>query len=116
MENNNKKITGLIAPGGSLASLFAFVGASCCVLPFLLVTLGVSSTLVAHLNFFARGKIWFLGSAIILIVAGFYLAYKGKTRPPRRTLVFLIVASLLVLSALVLPLFEGDLLRWLKQK
>ncbi len=116
MKNNNKKFTGLIAPGGSLAGLFAFVGASCCVLPFILINLGVSSALVAHLNFFALAKIWFLGSAIVLILAGFYLAYRGKNRPPLRTWVFLIIASLLVLSALVLPLFEGDLLRWLKQK
>jgi len=67
------------------------------------------------LEFFARGKYWFLALALLLILAGFFFAYKNDRRPPRPTLVFLVLAVLFIIGALTLPLFEGDLLRWLKQ-
>jgi len=116
MNNKSKSKISLIASSSPLAGLFAFIGASCCVLPFILLNLGVSTAIIAHLEFFARGKYWFLALALALILAGVFMAYRNGRRPSRRTLVFLVLAALPVIGALILPFFEGDLLRWLKQK
>jgi mercuric ion transport protein len=112
----NNTHSGKWAGGGIFASFFAFVGASCCVLPIILVNIGVSSSLVAHLGFFARYEPIFMGLAIAMIMAGFYYAFKNGRRPPRRILILLVLATLLVLSAYILPHYEGAILRNLNMR
>lgn len=113
MEKEIQNKSGWFAKGGVLAGVFAFIGASCCILPIILINLGLSSAIVSHLGFLARMRPWFLGLTIILIIAGFIYAFRGGKRPPRRILTFLILATLLAIGAYILPYFEGDLQRWL---
>jgi len=42
MNNEKSNRSGLIATGGTLTGMFAVIGASCCILPIILVNLGVS--------------------------------------------------------------------------
>ena len=113
MKNEKSNRSSLFATGGALSGLFAFIGASCCILPLILVNLGVSSALVGHLGFFARLRPLFMGLTILLIIASFIYAYRGKRKPTRKTLTFLIIAGLLALTASILPYYEGDIQRWL---
>ena len=66
---------GWVAGGGALAGLGAFIGASCCVLPLILINLGVSAALVGKLAFFARFQHYFLGGAVILLVVAIVAAF-----------------------------------------
>ena len=113
MDNLQEKRSGWFAKGGVLTSVFAIVGASCCILPIILVNLGVSSALVSHLGIFTRLRPWLIALSLALIVAGFVFTFRGGRRPNRRTLTVLIIATLLTLCALILPYYEGDLQRWL---
>jgi len=113
-KSSEKQRSGWFAKGGVLASLFAVVGASCCILPIILINLGLSSALVSHLGFFARFRHWFMVAlSIMLIIGGIVYAYSGGRRPKRRTLVIFVLAAILILAAYILPYYEGDLQRWL---
>lgn len=112
--NNEKQNRGgLFAMGGTLTGLFAFVGASCCILPIMLVNLGLSSALVSHLSFFARMRPLLLTLTTLLVIAGFIYAYRGGRKPTRKILMFLIIAGLLALASSILPYYEGGIQRWL---
>jgi mercuric ion transport protein len=93
--------------------MFAVIGASCCILPIILVNLGVSSALVSHLGFFARYRPWFMALTICLVIGGFIYAYRGGRKPSRRVFVFLILAGILAVGSTILPYYEGDIQRWL---
>lgn len=108
-----KKRGGFIAGGGALSGLAALVGASCCVLPIVLVNIGVSAALVGELAFFARAKSYFMGLAVLLIGAAIISAFWNGRRPSKRVIVLLILSAVLVLGSYMLPLYEGHLLRWL---
>lgn len=105
---------GLYAGGGIVTGLAALIGASCCVLPILLVQAGVSTALVAHLGIFAQARPYLLGLTAIFIVSGFVAAFWGGRRPRPRVLVLLVVAALLVTGAYALPLYERELLDWVR--
>jgi mercuric ion transport protein len=105
---------GLFAGGGVVTGLAALVGASCCVLPILLVQAGVSTALVAQLGIFAQAKPYLLALTAILIGAGFVAAFRGGRRPRPRVLVLLIVAALLVAGAYSMPFYERELLDWVR--
>ena len=113
MDNNKPNRSGLFATGGTLTGLFAVIGASCCILPIILVNLGVSSAIVSHLGFFARFRPWFMALTISLVIGGFIYAYRGGRRPSRKVLVFLILAGILAVGSTVLPYYEGNIQRWL---
>lgn len=109
--SENKK-NGWFAKGSVLASFFAMIGASCCILPIILINLGLSTALVSHLNFFARFRHWFIVLSLMLIIGGIYYAYSGGRRPTRRTPIILGLAAVLTLAAYALPYYEGDLQQW----
>jgi len=107
-ENNNpSKSGGLLAGGGALSGLAALIGAPCCVLPIVLVNLGLSSAFVGNLAFFARAKPYFLGAAVLFIAVSFAAAFWRGRRPAGRTL------ALLVAGAYILAHYEPQILRWL---
>jgi len=83
---NPSKSGGIFAGGGALSGLAALIGASCCVLPIVLVNLGLSSALVSNLAFFARAKPFFLGAAVLLIAVSFAAAFWGRGASRRRRL------------------------------
>ncbi|MGB0906093.1 MAG: hypothetical protein ACPGVT_01270 [Maricaulaceae bacterium] len=89
------------------------IGASCCILPIILVNIGLSSALVSHLGVFARLRPWFIALSASQILAAFLYAFRSGQRPSKKNLSILIVAALLTICALVLPYYEGDIQRWL---
>ena len=113
IENNPEKTPGWLAPAGTLTGLFSVVGASCCILPIILVNIGVSSALVSYLGVFALMRPVFIGLTFLLIAAGFFYAYRGGRRPTRRSLALLIFITVLALVAIILPSYEGRVQTWL---
>jgi mercuric ion transport protein len=105
-----------LARGSFLGSILAFIGASCCVLPILLVNLGVSTALVGRLAFFARYKDWFLGLSLLAILLALGFAFRNGRKPTRRLMIWLGVSTLLIAIAYTLPHYEGQILRWILQK
>lgn len=107
------RANGWLAGGGLLGGVFAFLGASCCVLPILLVNLGVSGALVANLGFFARYKALFMIVAALLLAVAIVFALRGGRRPKVQFWISGALAALLLAGAWILPSYEGELLRWL---
>jgi len=109
---------GWFATGGVVGALLA---SSCCILPFVLISLGVSGAWIGSLSALEPYKLIFIGAAMIFLAAGFWQVYFNKpkscedgsvcARPQtlRFTKAALWIASLLVLLALTLdfwaPLF-----------
>ncbi len=107
-------VGGLLAGGGVFTGLGALLGASCCVLPILLVQLGVSTAFVAHLSLFANAKPFLMAATALIVAGGFITAFWGGRRPRRSVLVLLICAALLVAASSALPYFEGHIVRWMR--
>ena len=59
-----------LAGGSLIAGASALIGASCCVLPIVLLNLGIGGALVSNLQHFARAKGWVLGVSVLLIIGG----------------------------------------------
>jgi len=109
------RTSGIFAGGGLIAGLGALIGASCCVLPILLVQAGVSAALVAHLGLFARAKPYLLVATALLILAGFLAAFWGGRRPRPSVFFLLIGASLVIAVAIAMPYYERELLDWVRR-
>ncbi|MDX2145439.1 MAG: hypothetical protein SFV19_18955 [Rhodospirillaceae bacterium] len=103
----------VLAAGSVISALAALIGASCCILPILLVNLGVGAALLTNLAFFASNKAYFLNASIVFIVIATVAAFWKGRRPSRRTLTILCSAAIFTLIAYFLPSFEGRLLRYL---
>ena len=67
--------TGLFATGGLIG---AFLASSCCVLPLLFVSLGLSGAWIGQLTALSPYQPYFLVSALALLGAGFWQAYRRK--------------------------------------
>lgn len=106
----------LIEGGGVISGMFAFVGASCCVLPIILVNLGLSSALVANLAFFARAREVFMGFTIALLLAGAIFALGAGRRQSVRFWIMLILALTLLAAAWFMPFYERELLQWVRSR
>lgn len=104
---------GWLAGGGVLGGMAAFLGASCCALPILLVNLGVSSALVGNLAFFARYKTGFMVVAAVLLAIAIGYALRGGRRPRARFWLSVLAGVLLLAGAWLLPSYEVELLQWL---
>ncbi|MBT8471770.1 MAG: hypothetical protein HKN14_09455 [Marinicaulis sp.] len=106
---------GMLAGGSVFSGLAAFIGASCCVLPLILVNLGVSTALVGKLAFFARAQQYFMGAAVVLIVTAIVASFWNGRRPSKNVAITLFFATGLVLAAYIMPSYEGQFLRWINQ-
>ncbi len=102
----------LLQGGGILGSFLALIGASCCVVPILLVHLGVATGLVAKLAWLTRFQpILFGVSVLILIVSAVLAIRRGKAR-----WVFWAwwgVGAFFLTLTILLPFFEFELQRTL---
>ena len=112
----SQRTDGLFAGGGVITGLGALIGASCCILPILLVQAGVSTALVAHLGVFTGAKSYLLAITAALILAGSVAAFWGGRRPRPLVLVLLVAAALLVTGACLAPLYELELLDWVRRR
>ena len=71
-ENNSQSPQRLLAAGGIAGAIIA---SSCCVLPLLLITLGVSGAWIGSLTALEPYKPFFLAVTAILLGAGFWHVY-----------------------------------------
>ncbi|MCA8897081.1 MAG: hypothetical protein KDA48_17610, partial [Amphiplicatus sp.] len=106
---------GWFAGGGAFSGLGALIGASCCVLPLILINLGVSAALVGKLAFFARFQQYFMGGAVILLAVAIVAAFWKGRRPGKRVVITLALAAALIVAAYIMPFYEPQLLRWVNQ-
>ena len=67
-----KSRAGLIAIGGILGALAA---SSCCILPLVLFSVGISGAWIANLTALAPFKPYFAGGTLALLGYGYYLVY-----------------------------------------
>lgn len=104
-----------LAGGGVISGLGAFIGASCCVLPLLLINLGLGGAWIANLAFFVNAKPYFLAASILFIAFAFISAFWGGRIPSRKTVVILGIATALTGVAYVMPLYEGRIIRFLTE-
>lgn len=107
------------AAGGVLGSLAAM---SCCIMPLVLFTLGISGAWIGNLTALAAYQPIFIGITLAFLATGYYLVYRtprvacaeGETcaRPlPRRGVkLALWAATALVASALAFPYIAPALL------
>ena len=107
--NDGQSRTRLIAAGGILGALAA---SSCCILPLVLFSLGISGAWIGRLTALAPYKPLFAAGALGLLGYGFYLIYlkpkqvcaDGSCARPLPNVVVKVglwVATVLVMSALV---------------
>jgi|TARA_R110000850_G_scaffold277075_1_gene422139 mercuric ion transport protein len=96
----------------ALASLGALAMTSCCILPLVLVSFGVSGVFIAQLGALYAYKWYTFGIATVFLVYGFYKAYRPVrcadgtcARPMNRTAmrVALWVAAAVILVAMLFP-------------
>ena len=99
---------------GVFASFSAFLGASCCVLPILLVNLGVSAGLVEHLGFFARHSQLLFWCSVVIMGVAIVAAFRNG-RPRRAVMIWLAVGITLIVVAKVLPGYERSILQWMRR-
>jgi len=66
------------AAGGALGALLA---SSCCILPLILISLGVSGAWIGSLTALEAYKPIFIGVAAVFIAAGFWRVYFRKPEP-----------------------------------
>jgi mercuric ion transport protein len=108
----------LIVAGGLLGALAA---SSCCILPMVLFTLGVSGAWIGSFAQLAPYQPYFIGATVAFLGYGYWLAYRpsklactdgkgcGRPLPNRLVKAGLILATILVATALgfdlLAPLF-----------
>lgn len=112
-DTGTRNASGILAGGGILTGLSALIGASCCVLPILLVQIGVSTVMVAHLAWFAQAKPYLLVLTALLVLAGFIAAFWGGRRPRPHVVALLVGAAVVTMGAIAMPHYERALLDWL---
>ncbi len=69
---------GWFAAGGVIGALLA---SSCCLIPLVLVTLGVSGAWIGNLTVLEPYKGWFVGATLVFLALGFWQAH---ARPRRK--------------------------------
>ena len=122
---NKKSNNGLLSLGSALVSLSAILAASCCIVPLVLVNLGVGGAWIANLAILQPYRIYLLMGAALLSGAGLFFYIRNRLKPcaacpPKRPLgnilvpVSLAISVLLIILALILPSIEPQLLRMLR--
>ena len=114
--NGTPRVVKWTAAGGILASLG--VCAACCLLPFVLLSVGAAGVWVSALDSFAPYKWVFIGLTVAFLGYGFYAAYWKPTRDcaagaacadrgsPRLVRMSLWIAILLAIGGIVFEYFE----------
>lgn len=114
----NRRGVVLIAAGGILGAL---ASASCCILPLVLFSLGVSGAWIGNFTQLAPYQPWFIVGTLACLGTGYWLVYRSskmtcaegsgcaRPLPNRLVLAGLIVATALVVAALgfdfIAPIF-----------
>jgi len=107
---------GLIAAGGLIGALAA---SSCCILPLVLFSLGVSGAWIGNFTQLAPYQPYFIAVTVVVLGAGYWLVYRSsklacdetcaRPLPNRLVKASLILATVLIVAALgfdvVAPLF-----------
>jgi mercuric ion transport protein len=115
--SSSAKAIPLLHGGGVFGSFLALIGASCCIVPILLVNLGVATSLVAKLAWLTRIQPVLFGiSIIILIVAAVLALRRGSAR--WMFWAWWSVGALFLILTMLLPLYEFQiqraLLEWMR--
>jgi len=119
---SKKSNDGLLSLGSALASFGAILATSCCIVPLILVNLGLGGAWIANLTVLQPYRIYLLIGAGLLSGTGLFLYIRNRLKPcevcpPKRPVrdilvpVALAVSVLLIILALVLPSIEPQLLR-----
>lgn len=101
----------LLVAGGFLAALGA---ASCCVLPMLLLTIGIGSAWIGSLTALASYHPYFMAAAIVILAVSFWRVYRrpahcengaacAEPRSAGTTKAVLWTATVLVIAAAAFP-------------
>lgn len=110
---------GLLAVGGLVGALAA---SSCCVLPLVLFSLGISGAWLGNLTTLAPYQWIFVTITLLFLATGFYLVYRrpaadcadgeacARPLPNRLVKIALWVATALVAAALMFPFVAPALL------
>jgi mercuric ion transport protein len=110
----------LVAAGGILGAL---ASASCCILPLVFFSLGVSGAWIGNFTQLAHYQPWFIVGTLACLGTGYWLVYRSskmtcangsgcaRPLPNRLVLAGLVVATVLVVAALgfdfIVPIFLG---------
>ena len=101
-----------LSSGGLLGGFAAFLGASCCVIPILLVHFGVATGLVAKLGWFAQWQPQlFWTSSGLLAAAASYAIWRGQSS--KTFWIWWSVGAFFLVAAYILPQYEFRLQNWL---
>lgn len=109
-ENPGRPATVLVGVG-FIGAILALVTASCCVLPMALMVLGLGGVGLSIFSPAAAASVYILPLALLCIAAAWILVLARPER--RRTLVFLVVASVLVVLAGAIYLFQTQITTFL---
>jgi mercuric ion transport protein len=121
VENTGKiRRQGLISTGGALGALAM---SSCCILPLVLFSLGITGAWIGNLAALYPYKLYFLVPTAGFLAGGFYLAYRkpsvaacesdgycGTPTSDRINKTVLWTSSILVMAALTFPYYAPLLL------
>lgn len=107
------RLSAWLSGSGALGGVAAFIGASCCVLPIMLVQLGIATGLVAKLAWFARWQPYFFWAAAAILALSAALAL-WRGRPSRAFWIWWGVGAVFLAAAFVLPNYELQILQWIR--
>lgn len=119
MSEQRTRRGGLLAVGGLFGALAA---SSCCVLPLVLFSLGISGAWLGNLTVLAPYQWIFITITLLFLAAGFYLVYRrpspecadgkacARPLPNRLVEIALWVATALVAAAMLFPYVAPALL------
>jgi mercuric ion transport protein len=96
---------------GMIVGVGAFIGASCCALPILLGSIGLGGGWIATLSPFIAYRGVIIGVASVVIAVGWWLALTRRSKGSVYGL--LGIATAIVISAILLSIYEVDVTRFL---
>jgi mercuric ion transport protein len=126
VKGTNGKGTGVVTGAGLAAGVAAIIASSCCVLPIVFVGFGLGSVAALLIPTLATLRPYLLAGALLAVVTAWILyarrrpacstdALCASTGPARRAPVWLVLASAIVLLALIWQRWiEPLLLPWLR--
>jgi mercuric ion transport protein len=107
--HDNRRSQGLMAAGGLLGALAT---SSCCILPLLLFSIGVSGAWIGNFTKLAAYQPWFIAGTLVFLGYGYWLVHRSDKRacadgdacarplPNHLVKLGLVLATILVAAAL----------------